>query len=77
MTLLEPRVDTDTVTVTDTPAPAWWQGAVVYQVYLRSFRDSDGDGIGDLRGLIAGLTDIAALGCDAIWLNPLLCLAPG
>lgn len=72
MTLLEPRVVTDTVTVTDTatPAPAWWQGAVVYQVYLRSFRDSDGDGIGDLRGLIAGLADIAALGCDAIWLNP-------
>lgn len=44
--------------------------AVVYQVYLRSFRDSDGDGIGDLRGLTSGLEEIAALGCDAIWLNP-------
>lgn len=66
MTLLEPRVVTDTTS----PAPAWWQDAVVYQVYLRSFRDSDGDGIGDLRGLLAGLADIAALGCDAIWLNP-------
>jgi len=43
---------------------------VVYQVYLRSFRDGDGDGVGDLVGLRAGLADIAALGCDAIWLNP-------
>jgi len=51
------------------PAP-WWTDAVVYQVYLRSFRDADGDGIGDLAGLRAGLVDIADLGCDAIWLNP-------
>jgi alpha-glucosidase len=43
---------------------------VVYQVYLRSFRDGDGDGIGDLAGLRAGLGDIGDLGCDAIWLNP-------
>ncbi|VXB38098.1 Alpha-glucosidase [Microbacterium sp. 8M] len=48
----------------------WWVGAVAYQVYLRSFRDGDGDGIGDLKGLLRGLEDIAALGCDAIWLNP-------
>lgn len=47
-----------------------WADAVVYQVYLRSFRDSDGDGIGDLVGLRAGLAQIAGLGCDAIWLNP-------
>lgn len=44
--------------------------AVVYQVYLRSFRDADADGIGDLAGLALGLPDIADLGCDAIWLNP-------
>ncbi len=48
----------------------WWTDAVVYQVYLRSFRDADGDGIGDLRGLVHGLPEIAALGCDALWLNP-------
>jgi alpha-glucosidase len=51
-------------------ATPWWAGAVVYQVYLRSFRDADGDGIGDLAGLRQGLADIADLGCDAIWLNP-------
>jgi len=44
--------------------------AVVYQVYLRSFRDGDGDGLGDLAGLSSGLAEIAELGCDAIWLNP-------
>lgn len=48
----------------------WWRSAVVYQVYLRSFRDGNGDGVGDLIGLRAGLGKIAALGCDAIWLNP-------
>lgn len=48
----------------------WWQGAVIYQVYPRSFRDSNGDGIGDLRGCIEGLDHIASLGVDAIWLSP-------
>ncbi len=49
---------------------AWWRGAVIYQVYPRSFRDSNGDGIGDLAGLRAGLDYIASLGVDAIWLSP-------
>jgi alpha-glucosidase len=49
----------------------WWRGAVVYQVYLRSFLDSNGDGQGDLPGLIARLDYIAALGVDAIWLSPI------
>jgi len=49
---------------------AWWRGAVIYQVYPRSFRDSDGDGIGDLRGLLDGLDHVAALGVDAVWLCP-------
>ena len=49
---------------------AWWRGAVIYQVYPRSFRDSNGDGIGDLAGVRAGLDHIASLGVDAIWLSP-------
>ncbi len=48
----------------------WWRGAVIYQVYPRSFRDADGDGVGDLKGLLAGLDHIAALGVDALWLSP-------
>ncbi|WP_456844211.1 alpha-amylase family glycosyl hydrolase [Cellulomonas sp. P5_C6] len=44
--------------------------AVVYQVYVRSFRDSDGDGVGDLAGLTAGLDAVARLGVDAVWLTP-------
>ncbi len=48
----------------------WWKDAVVYQVYPRSFADSDGDGIGDLEGLRARLDYLADLGIDAIWLTP-------
>jgi alpha-glucosidase len=49
---------------------AWWRGAVVYQVYPRSFLDTDGDGIGDLKGVEARLDYIAGLGVDAVWLSP-------
>ncbi|WP_405065892.1 glycoside hydrolase family 13 protein [Kribbella sp. NBC_01510] len=48
----------------------WWQTAVVYQVYVRSFADSDGDGIGDLDGVRARLPYLRSLGVDALWLNP-------
>jgi alpha-glucosidase len=48
----------------------WWRGSVTYQVYPRSFQDSDGDGIGDLRGITARLDHVASLGVDAIWLSP-------
>ena len=48
----------------------WWKGAVVHQVYPRSFCDSDGDGIGDLPGLLSKLGYIQALGVDAVWLSP-------
>ncbi len=48
----------------------WWRDAVVYQIYPRSFQDSDGDGEGDLRGIASRLQHIAALGADAIWLSP-------
>lgn len=51
-------------------APPWWRGAVIYQVYLRSFADSDGDGLGDLGGLRARLGHIAAMGVDGLWLGP-------
>src|SRR3569833_3653791 len=48
-----------------------WRGASIYQVYIRSFSDSDGDGQGDLKGLLSRLDFIAALGVDAIWLSPI------
>ena len=48
----------------------WWQRAVVYQIYPRSFADSDGDGIGDLRGIAAHLDYLVELGVDAIWISP-------
>ena len=49
----------------------WWREGVIYQVYPRSFQDSNGDGIGDLRGLIDRLDYLQWLGADAIWLNPI------
>ena len=54
----------------DSSVPGWWKSAVVYQVYPRSFADSDGDGIGDLRGIIDRLDHIAGLGADVLWLSP-------
>lgn len=51
-------------------SPPWWRGAVVYQVYPRSFADGSGDGVGDLAGLAARLDHLAWLGVDAIWLSP-------
>jgi len=59
------------------PAPAfvppradWWRGAVIYQVYPRSFADSNEDGVGDIPGITARLEHIAALGVDAVWISP-------
>lgn len=48
----------------------WWKGAVIYQVYPRSFADSNGDGIGDLKGITARLDHVAQLGCDGVWIAP-------
>ncbi len=50
--------------------PEWWRGAVIYQIYPRSFADADGDGVGDLRGITAHLDHVASLGVDGIWLSP-------
>ncbi|HKL78895.1 MAG TPA: alpha-amylase family glycosyl hydrolase, partial [Mobilitalea sp.] len=50
---------------------AWWKEAVFYQIYPRSFKDSDGDGIGDLKGIIEKLDYLKELGIDAIWLSPI------
>jgi Alpha amylase, catalytic domain len=49
----------------------WWKEAVVYQIYPRSFKDSNGDGIGDIRGIIEKLDYIKSLGVDVVWLNPI------
>ncbi|GAA2233305.1 glycoside hydrolase family 13 protein [Streptomyces amakusaensis] len=60
-------------TLSDQPAAAsadWWRDAVIYQVYVRSFADGDGDGIGDLRGARERLPHLADLGVDAVWLTP-------
>ena len=49
----------------------WWKEAIVYQIYPRSFKDSDGDGVGDLKGIISQLDYIKSLGVNAVWLNPI------
>ena len=55
----------------DIPDRKWWKEAVVYQIYPRSFQDSDGDGVGDLKGLISRLDYVKSLGVDVVWLNPI------
>jgi alpha-glucosidase len=56
--------------VTSVTSEPWWRSAVIYQIYPRSFADSDGDGIGDLPGITRRLEHVARLGADAIWLSP-------
>jgi alpha-glucosidase len=52
------------------PSRPWWRTAVIYEVYLRSFADSDGDGVGDIGGLRSRLPYLADLGVDAVWITP-------
>lgn len=61
---------TSTAPQPEDPGRDWWRGGVIYQIYPRSFADSNGDGVGDLPGITAHLDHIAALGVDAIWLSP-------
>jgi oligo-1,6-glucosidase len=63
--------DPERAEATETIAPDWWKSAVVYQVYPRSFQDSDGDGIGDLRGILNRLDHLERLGVDVVWLSPI------
>src|SRR4051794_33413584 len=53
------------------PNAPWWKSGIVYQIYPRSFMDSNGDGIGDLRGIADRLDYLAWLGVDALWLSPI------
>ena len=58
--------------MTDTPEVPWWARAVFYQIYPRSFADSNGDGVGDLGGVVERIEHLVTLGVDAIWLNPVM-----
>ena len=48
----------------------WWRQAVIYQIYPRSFKDSNGDGIGDIKGVISKIDYLSSLNIDAVWLSP-------
>ena len=52
-------------------APKWWHGKIAYQIYPRSFMDSNGDGVGDLKGITGRLNHLQNLGIDIIWLSPI------
>ncbi len=67
MNFLDPYIEPEPKITAD---PDWWRGAVIYQIYPRSFQDSNGDGIGDLAGIIHRLPHVADLGVDAIWISP-------
>jgi alpha-glucosidase len=67
-----PTTTADGQTVAHTPGSEWWRSAVIYQIYPRSFADSNGDGIGDLSGIRSRLPALSSLGIDAVWLSPFM-----
>ncbi len=72
LTVLSCRQRPQQQTMTDTliSDPQWWKEGVIYQIYPRSFKDSDGDGVGDIRGIIEKLDYIESLGVGMVWMNP-------
>ncbi len=67
----QPQNKKSTAKNTTIPNRKWWKEAVVYQIYPRSFKDSNGDGVGDLKGIISKLDYVKSLGVNVIWLNPI------
>jgi oligo-1,6-glucosidase len=65
------KVDESKKTNGGIPERNWWKEVVVYQIYPRSYKDSDGDGVGDLKGILSKLDYVKSLGIDVIWLNPI------
>ena len=65
------QTNSNTATADNIPNRKWWKESVVYQIYPRSFKDTNGDGVGDLKGVTEKLDYVKSLGVDVIWLNPI------
>ena len=65
-----PAAPTQTSALVSRHDPDWWQTAVIYQIYPRAFADANGDGMGDLQGVVSRVAYLADLGVDAVWLSP-------
>ncbi len=70
MSFVEPAHENTPAAGRPATDPDWWRGGVIYQIYPRSYQDTNGDGVGDLAGITSRLPYIAALGVDAIWISP-------